>query len=42
MLFAYGVRGGQLRALQFEDINWTQNQIRFAPLKHGKEIIQPD
>lgn len=40
-LFTYGVRGGQVRALKLEDINWAQNEIRFAPLKQGKEVLQP-
>ena len=41
ILYSYGVRGGQLRALSLADINWAQNEIRFAPMKQGKEIIQP-
>jgi site-specific recombinase XerC len=27
LLYTYGVRGGQVRALQFEDIDWTGNQV---------------
>jgi len=41
LLYTYGIRGGQVRALRLSDINWTENQIRFAALKHGKEILQP-
>jgi integrase/recombinase XerD len=41
LLYTYGIRGGQLRALRLRDITWAQSQIRFAPLKHGKEIVQP-
>lgn len=40
-LYTYGVRGGQVRALKLEDIHWTQDEIRFASMKQGKEIIQP-
>jgi len=41
LLYTYGIRGGQVRALRLQDINWAQSQIRFPPLKHGKEILQP-
>ena len=41
LLYTYGIRGGQVRALRLRDINWTQSQIRFAALKNGKEILQP-
>jgi len=41
MLYAYGVRGGQVRKLRFDDINWEQSKIRFPVLKHGKECILP-
>lgn len=27
LLYTYGVRGGQIRALRFEDIDWAHNQI---------------
>jgi len=41
LLYTYGVRGGQVRALRLEDINWEQNQILFKALKHGKDSLLP-
>jgi len=41
LLYTYGVRGGQVRALQLEDIDWAQNQILFRALKHGKDSRLP-
>lgn len=41
MLYTYGVRGGQVRKLRFDDINWEQSKILFPVLKHGKECILP-
>jgi integrase/recombinase XerD len=41
ILYTYGVRGGQVRALRLEDINWAQNQILFKALKHGKDSRLP-
>jgi integrase/recombinase XerD len=41
MLYSYGVRGGQVRALKFEDIDWAGNQILFRALKHGKDTLLP-
>ncbi len=41
LLYTYGIRGGQLRALHLNDIDWAQSQIHFAALKHGKDIVQP-
>jgi len=41
LLYTYGIRGGQLRALRLDDIDWRQNQIRFSAMKHGKEIYLP-
>jgi len=41
MLYTYGVRGGQVCALRFDNINWEQSQIRFKALKHGKESGLP-
>jgi len=38
LLYAYGVRGGQVRALRLEDIDWTQNQILFKASKRGKDF----
>ncbi|GAG09983.1 unnamed protein product, partial [marine sediment metagenome] len=41
LLYTYGVRGGQVRALRLEDIDWKQNQILFKALKHGKDSLLP-
>lgn len=41
MLYTYGVRGGQVRALRLEDIDWAKNQILFRASKHGKESLLP-
>ncbi|MFA6011398.1 MAG: site-specific integrase [Desulfobacteraceae bacterium] len=41
LLHTYGVRGGQLRALQMEDVHWADNQILFRASKHGKDSLLP-
>jgi integrase/recombinase XerD len=41
LLYTYGVRGGQVRALRLEDIDWTQNQIFFKAVKNGKDSRLP-
>lgn len=41
LLHAYGVRGGQVRALRLEEIDWTQDQILFKASKHGKDVRVP-
>jgi len=41
MLYTYGVRAGQLRALRLQDIEWSQNRIRVPAAKGGKEIVLP-
>ncbi|MEK7359104.1 MAG: site-specific integrase [Planctomycetota bacterium] len=41
LLYTYGVRGGQVRALRLEDINWAENQILFRASKHGKDSLLP-
>jgi site-specific recombinase XerD len=41
LLYTYGVRGGQVRALRHEDINWAHNQILFRASKHGKQSLLP-
>jgi len=41
MLYTYGVRGGQIRALQFQDIDWAENRILFKAHKRGKDIRVP-
>jgi len=41
LLYSYGVRGGQIRALQLDDIDWAHNQILFKASKHGKDSRLP-
>ena len=41
LLYTYGVRGGQVRMLQLEDIDWVHNQILFKASKHGKDSRLP-
>jgi site-specific recombinase XerD len=41
LLYTYGVRGGQLRALRLEDIEWAHHQILFRASKHGKDSLLP-
>lgn len=41
LLYSYGVRGGQVRALRIEDIDWAGNQILFRALKRGKDTLLP-
>jgi integrase/recombinase XerD len=41
LLYTYGVRGGQIRALRYEDIDWAKNQILFRTSKHGKDSLLP-
>jgi integrase len=41
LLYTYGVRGGQVRALQMEDIDWEHNHILFKASKHGKDSRLP-
>lgn len=41
LLFTYGVRGGQVRALRLKQIDWTQNQVLFEPSKNGKASFLP-
>jgi integrase/recombinase XerD len=41
LLYTYGVRGGQVRALQLADIDWVHNQILFKASKHGKDSLLP-
>jgi site-specific recombinase XerD len=41
LLYTYGVRGGQVRALRLEDIDWTNDLILFKALKHGKDSLLP-
>ena len=41
LLYTYGVRGGQIRALRLEDIDWALDRILFKALKHGKDSLLP-
>jgi integrase/recombinase XerD len=41
LLYTYGVRGGQVRALHLEDIDWVHNQILFKASKGGKDSRLP-
>ena len=41
LLYTYGARGGQVRALRLEDIDWAQNQILFQASKQGKDSRLP-
>ena len=41
MLYTYGIRGGQVRALCLQDIDWAADQIYFKALKHGKDSLLP-
>lgn len=39
LLVVYGVRRGQVSALNLDDIDWRERTIRFAPHKLGKEVL---
>jgi integrase/recombinase XerD len=41
LLYTYGVRGAQVRALRLEDIDWAKDQILFKAVKHGKDSLLP-
>jgi site-specific recombinase XerD len=41
ILHAYGVRGGQVRALRLEDVDWGNDRITFRALKQGKDTVVP-
>ena len=41
LLYTYGVRSGQVRALGLQDIDWADNQILFRASKHGKDSLLP-
>lgn len=41
LLYTYGVRGGQVRALRIEDIDWHRDRILFQPLRRGKRSLLP-
>jgi site-specific recombinase XerD len=41
LLFTYGIRGGQVRALRLDQIDWARNRILFEPAKGGKVSLLP-
>jgi site-specific recombinase XerD len=41
ILYTYGVRGGQVRALKLEDVDWHKEELYFAPFKGGKSCRFP-
>jgi len=41
LLYTYGVRGGQVRALRLNDIHWRQSRICFPACKGGRPVIEP-
>jgi site-specific recombinase XerD len=41
LLHTYGVRGGQVRVLQLNDILWAEDQILFRAAKGGKDSLLP-
>jgi len=41
LLYTYGVRGGQIRALCLDDIHWSKDQILFKGTKGGKDSLLP-
>ena len=41
LLDTYGVRGGQIRALRLQDIQWREKQIHFPAHKRGKPVRVP-
>ncbi len=41
LLYTFGVRAGQVRALQMEDIRWNMAQILFKASKNGKDCLLP-
>ena len=41
LLYTFGVRSGQVRALRLDDIHWSDNRIRFRAMKNGKDVWLP-
>ena len=41
LLYAYGIRNGQVRALRLEQIDWAQNRILIEATKRGKDSCLP-
>ena len=41
LLSTYGVRGGQLRTLRLDELDWAGDRILFKAAKHGKDVWVP-
>jgi site-specific recombinase XerD len=41
LLSTYGVRGGQLRNLRLDELDWARERILFRAAKHGKDVWVP-
>jgi len=41
VLYTFGVRSGQVRALRLDDIHWSENRILLRAMKNGKDIWLP-
>jgi len=41
LLYTFGVRSGQVRALRLDDIHWSDNRILFRAMKNGKDTWLP-
>jgi len=41
MLYAYGVRGGQVRKLRLTDVDWRESTIHFRGMKGGDDSLLP-
>lgn len=41
LLNTYGIRGCQIRRLEFKDIEWRKEEINFPPAKNGKKCSFP-
>ena len=41
LLSTYGVRGGQLRTLRLDELDWARDRILFKAAKHGKDVWVP-
>ena len=41
LLYTFGVRSGQIRALRLDDMHWSENCILFRAMKNGKDTWLP-
>jgi site-specific recombinase XerD len=41
ILTTYGVRAGQLAALQLQDVHWREGEISFPAAKRGRQVTAP-